>query len=68
MKELVLSPLMGTIICFLDRPFIVIWIHGLDLEFPFTMLLTLSIWFVFKARKDSLILSTSDVLVGCLEA
>ena len=68
MKELVLSPLMGTIICFLDEPFVVIWIYGLGLGFSFTISLTLSIWFVFKARKDSLILSTSDVLVGCLEA
>ena len=56
------------IICFLDRPFIVIWMCGLCLGFSFTMLLTLSIWFVFKAKKDSLILSTSDILVGCLEA
>ena len=59
---------MGTIICFLDEPFVVIWIHGLGLGFSFTMLLILSIWFVFKAGKDSLILSTSDMLVGCLEA
>jgi len=68
MKELELLPLMGTIICFLDRPFIVIWMHSLSLGFPFTMLLTLLIWLAFKAGKNSLILSTSDVLVGCLEA
>ena len=68
MKELELSLLMGTIICFLDGPFIVICKCGLGLGFPFTMLLILSIWLVFKAGKNSLILSTSDVLVGCLEA
>jgi len=67
-KAAELSLLMGTIIYFLDRPFVVIWIRGLGLEFPFTMLLTLSIWLVFKAGKDSLIFSTSDVLGDCLDA
>ena len=42
--------------------------HGLGLGFPFTMLLTLSIWLAFKAGKDSLIFSTSDVLDGCFDA
>ena len=67
-KAAKLSLLMGTIICFLDRPFVVIWMHGLGLGFPFTMLLTLSIWLAFKAGKDSLIFSTSDVLGDCLDA
>jgi len=67
MKELELSLFMGTIICFLDGPFVVICMRGLGLGFLFTMLLTLLIWLAFKAGKDSLILSISDVLVGCLE-
>ena len=65
-KAAELSPLMGTIICFLNGPFVVIWIRSLGLGFPFTMLLTLLIWLVFKARKDSLIFSTSDMLGDCL--
>ncbi len=68
MNEIVLSLLMGTITCFLDGPFVVIWIRGLGLELPLTMLLTLSICLAFKAGKDSLILSTSEVLAVCLEA
>jgi len=67
-KAAELSLLMGTVICFLDEPFIVIWMYGLGLGFPFTMLLTLSIWLAFKAGKDSLIFSTSDVLDDCLDA
>ena len=67
-KAAELSLLMGTIICFLDGPFIVIWMHGLGLEFSFTMLLTLSIWLAFKAGKDSLIFSISDILGDCLDA
>ena len=58
---------MGTMICFLDGPFVVIWMRGLGLGFPFTMLLTLSIWLAFKAGKDSLIFSTSYVLDGCFD-
>ena len=58
---------MGIIICFLDEPFIVIWMRSLDLGFLFTMLLILLIWLVFKAEKDSLIFSTSDVLGDCLD-
>ena len=63
-----LSLLMGTIICFLDGPFIVIWMHSLGLGFSFTMLLTLSIWLALKVRKDSLIFSTLDMLGDCLNA
>ena len=63
-----MSLLMGTIICFLDESFIVIWMRGLGLGFSFTMLLTLLIWLVFKTGKDSLIFSTSDVLGDCLDA
>ena len=60
--------LIGTITCFLDGPFVVIWIRGLGLGLPLTMLLTLSIYLVFKVGKDSLILSMSEVLAICLEA
>ena len=67
-KEIVLSLFMGMITCFLDSPFVVIWICGLGLGLPLMMLLTLSICLALKARKDSLILSTSEVLAVCLEA
>ena len=68
MNELLLSLLMEMIICFLDGPFVVIWICGLGFGLPLMMLLTCSIWLAFKAGKDSLILSTSEVLTVCLEA
>ena len=68
MNELLLSLLMGTTTCFLDGPFVVIWIWGLGFGLPLMMLLTRSIWLAFRAGKDSLILSTSEVLVVCLKA
>ena len=68
MKKIVLSLLMGTITCFLDGPFVVILICGLGLGLSLIMLLTLSICLAFKAGKDSLILSTSEVLAVCLAA
>lgn len=43
MNELLLSLLMGIIICFLDGSFVVIWIWGLGFGLPLTMLLTRSI-------------------------
>ena len=68
MNELLLSLLIGTITCFLDGSFVVIWIWGLGFGLPLMMLLTWLIWFVFKTRKDSLILSTLEVLAVCFEA
>ena len=68
MNKLLLSMLMGTITCFLEGPFVVIWIQGLGFGLPLTMLLTRSIWFAFKAGKDSLILSILEVLGVCFEA
>ena len=68
MNKLLLLLLMGTITYFLDGPFVVIWIRGLGFGLPLMMLLTWSSWFMFKARKDSLILSTLEVLAVCLEA
>ena len=43
MNELLLSLLMEMIICFLDGPFVVIWICGLGFGLPLMMLLTCSI-------------------------
>ena len=68
MNEIVLLLLIETITCFLDGPFVVIWIRGLGLGLPLMMLLTLSICLAFKAGKDSLILNISEVLAVCLEA
>ena len=43
MNELLLLLLMEMIICFLDGPFVVIWIWGLGFGLPVMMLLTRSI-------------------------
>ena len=66
-KAVILSLLIGMITCFLDGPFVVIWMCSLSLGLPFTMLLTLSIWLVFKAGKDFLIFSISDMLGDCFD-
>jgi len=60
--------LIGMIICFLDSPLVIIWIHGLVLWLPLTMFWIWLIFFALRAGKASLILMTSDVLVLCLEA
>jgi len=68
MKELMFSPLIGIITCFLDGPFVVILMCGLGLFEPLTILL---IWLIFWALRDgnvSLIFKTSDVLIEVFEA
>ena len=68
MNFILLSLLIGIIICFLDGPFIVIWIHGFSFEVPLMILLIWSIFFVPIDGNISLILMTSDVLIFCFEA
>ena len=68
MKDEMFSPLMGMIICFLDRLLVVILIWGLGLFWPLTMLLTWSIFSTLSDGNVSLIFSMSDVLTGGLKA
>ena len=68
MNLILLSLLMGIITCFLEGPFIVIWIQGFILGVPLTMLLIWSIFFVLMEGNTSLILITSDMLVFCFKA
>ena len=56
---------VGMMTCFLDSPFIVIWMHVFGLEPPLTML---SIFLTSIAVNVSLILMTSAVLGVGLEA
>ena len=65
---MILSLPIGIMTCFLDGPFVVIWMQDFGLKDPLTMLV---IWLIFSTPIDgnvSLILITSDVLVFCFEA
>ena len=68
MNLLMLSLLIGMIICFLDKPLVVIWMHSLEFVL---LLMILWIWLIFwalRAGKVSLILITLDILLVCLDA
>ena len=52
---------------FLDGLLVIIWIYSLALGMLLTMFWIWLIFFILKAGKVSLILTTSDVLVLCLE-
>ena len=68
MKFTVLSLLIGMMTCFLDGPFIVIWMHGFGLGPP---LMIFWIWLIFLAsiaENVSLILMISAVIEVGLEA
>ena len=68
LKLLLLSLLIGTITCFLEGPWVIIWIHGLGFGLSLTMLLTWLIFFALRAGNTSLILRTSKVLADGLVA
>ena len=68
MNFILLSLLMRIIMCFLDRPFIVIWMYGFSFKMPLTILLIWSIFFVPIDGNVSLILMISNVLIFCFEA
>ena len=68
MKVLLLSPLMGIMTCFLERPLVVIWMRSFGLGLPLMILFTWSIFFALKARKASLIFRTSEVFAEGLVA
>ena len=59
---------MGMMTCFLNRPFVVIWMCGLGLELPLTILLIWLIFFALIEENVFLILMTSDILMFCFEA
>ena len=59
--------LIEIIVCFLDSPLVIIWIYGLVLWLPLTMFWIWSIFFTLRARKASLILMTSDMLISYLK-
>ena len=67
MNLAMLSLPIKMIICFLDSPLVIIWMHSLAFGLPLTMLWIWSIFLVSRAGKFSLILITSDVLISCLE-
>jgi len=67
-KEDILSTLMEMIICFLNRPFVVILMWGFGLLWPLTMLFTWLIFWAFKEGNISLIFKTSDVLAEGFDA
>ena len=67
-KFFLLSLFIGTITCFLDRPFVVILIHSLGLPLPLMIFWILSILFALRDGKVSLILRTFSVLLLDLEA
>jgi len=68
MNEEMLSLLIGMMICFLDRPLVVILMRGFGLLCPLTMLFTWSILLAFRDGNASLIFKTSDVLTELLVA
>ena len=68
MNFILLLLLMGIITCFLNRPFIVIWIYGFSFEVSLMILLIWSIFFVPIDRNIFLILMTLDVLIFYFEA
>ena len=68
MNFILLLLLIVIITCFLDGPFIVIWICDFGFEVPLTILLIWSIFFAPIDRNISLILITSDVLIFCFKA
>ena len=67
MKVLLFSILIVPIICFLDGPFIVIWIQGFRFGLPLTMLLIWLIFFALRVENNSLILSISEVFAVCFD-
>ena len=61
-KFFLLSPLIGTITCFLDKPFIVILIWDFGLSLSLMIFWIFSIFFTWRDGKASFILRTSSVL------
>ena len=59
--------LIGIIICFLEEPFVVIWMQDFSFIVPLMMLLIWFIFFVPIEENASLILTTLEVLAFCLE-
>ena len=68
MNFILFSLLMEMIICFLDGPFIVIWIQGFTFVLPLTMLLICLVLLASIVGNTSLILMTSDMLIFCFKA
>jgi len=68
MNFMLFSLLMRIIMCFLDSPFVVIWIQGFAFVLPLIMLLICSILLAPIVGNASLILMTSDVLIFYFKA
>ena len=67
MNFIILSPFIRTIICFLNRPLVIIWMWGLDLGPSLIIFWTWSILLASKNRKAFFILMTSSVWLKGLE-
>ena len=67
MNLILLLLLIGVITCFLNGPFVVIWIQGFAFGILLMMLLIWLIFFVLMEGNASLILITSEVLIFWLK-
>ena len=68
MKLEMLSLFMGMMTYFLKGSFVVIWMWGLGLRLPLTMLLIWLIFCTLMERNAFLILMISDILMFCFDA